>query len=510
MKRTGTIYGEGSYGVVYQVTDSEGKTLAVKCNMVEKAVDYIGTLRELDIITTLHGHPHIVCTEKVYFSNPFVDNYVHTCHKDYKIDDMYFVQEPANGSLDKKLNIDHDDYPFYKRVWMQILCALEFMHSRNIAHHDIKPNNILTYPNGNIKLCDFGLSDHLNIQQYNTGLVTQWYRPPEVAMGYPHSHNVDVWSLGCIMCELFHYRPLLVEVGENNDNELVLKYILKMIPSLDVDKFRIKYKYTNPQKCDYPSFKQLFKNMTENKIKKWDSTPGTFNQFLDLICNMLRYIPEDRYTATQCLDHPFFESYKPYISQLRNHFSISTVHTPFPGICTNWEVTMKIHKCKRRGVVANELFNIYNSRTDKNMTWYNHRILFHSLRYFDIYLNTLSEEIRNKIELTEEELLYNMNIYYLCLHLSIKYFSMMCLRTTFRMLTGNKFDKYYSDNIAWERRFVRDTLQLHLYKPSVYECVPHKMSETDIMELLEAYGKCDSVTDCDVQTWLHKNTKLLK
>ena len=133
MEKTNNVYGEGSYGVVYQAKTPEGETLAVKCNLVEETVDYIGSLRELDIINELHGHPHIAYTKYIYFTNPFKDiNAINTNlireNVKYRIDQIFFVQEAAQCNMLTPLENKKTPYNLYKKCILQVLCGLEFMH----------------------------------------------------------------------------------------------------------------------------------------------------------------------------------------------------------------------------------------------------------------------------------------------------------------------------------------------------------------------------------------------
>lgn len=494
MEKTNNVYGEGSYGVVYQAKTPEGETLAVKCNLVEETVDYIGSLRELDIINELHGHPHIAYTKYIYFTNPFKDiNAINTNlireNVKYRIDQIFFVQEAAQCNMLTPLENKKTPYNLYKKCILQVLCGLEFMHSRGIIHQDIKPSNILIYKNDIVKLCDFGLSEHLTIQQYNKNVITIWYRAPELALNKRHSFNADIWSFGCVIAEIFYGKPLLFLCKD--DNKEILKTIASLIPSPDIEE--LKKTMNTVRKTKYSSFKEMF-NLKETDITEFNSTTGSYEELLDLLSNMMRTNPNTRYTATQCLDHPFFESNKAYISELRTMFKIQNNNIVFPFINCKFSLNITINACNARSLAANEVFQLYNNKG--KYEWYNHRILFHSIRLFDVYINNLCTDF-NALNVE-----YNSNIFYICLHICIKYFCLMCIPTTFNKLTENKFLKYYNDNIAFERRFIRDVLNKKIYTPCVFELVENKMSEEQICDLLQKYGKSPSVENVDINEYL--------
>lgn len=99
-----------------------------------------------------------------------------------------------------------------KKIFVQILRALEYLHSREIAHRDIKPENVVLIQNteNQIKLIDFGLAAH-DRKFMNTVCGTPKYVAPEVvticeqpkpqtSMGY--TKEVDLWSLGVVLYAL--------------------------------------------------------------------------------------------------------------------------------------------------------------------------------------------------------------------------------------------------------------------------------------------------------------------
>jgi dual specificity tyrosine-phosphorylation-regulated kinase 2/3/4 len=84
------------------------------------------------------------------------------------------------------------------------LTALSFIHDLKLIHCDLKPENILikSYSRCEIKVIDFGSScfihDHLS-----SYVQSRSYRAPEVILGCRYDYKIDIWSLGCILAELF-------------------------------------------------------------------------------------------------------------------------------------------------------------------------------------------------------------------------------------------------------------------------------------------------------------------
>ena len=72
-------------------------------------------------------------------------------------------------------------------------------------------------------MADFGLSRNFdrNKKNYTRGVVTIYYRPPEILMGMDYDHKSDLWSLGCIFAELLNFgKPILR--GKNVDHQFEL------------------------------------------------------------------------------------------------------------------------------------------------------------------------------------------------------------------------------------------------------------------------------------------------
>ncbi|KAG2378491.1 hypothetical protein C9374_008130 [Naegleria lovaniensis] len=94
--------------------------------------------------------------------------------------------------------------PRLQRITRQLLTALQFVHSLNLIHCDLKPENILikSYSKCQVKIIDFGSScfkwDNLPLYAQS-----RTYRAPEVVIGSDYDEKIDMWSLGCILAELF-------------------------------------------------------------------------------------------------------------------------------------------------------------------------------------------------------------------------------------------------------------------------------------------------------------------
>jgi len=104
-----------------------------------------------------------------------------------------------------------------KELTCQIVKGLLECHSLGIIHRDIKPGNILiSKTRGTVKLADFGIARRLINKQatnafleFTNEICTRWYKPIEILFGDPnHSLKIDIWSLGCVVSELFLLNPI--------------------------------------------------------------------------------------------------------------------------------------------------------------------------------------------------------------------------------------------------------------------------------------------------------------
>jgi serine/threonine protein kinase len=129
----------------------------------------------------------------------------------YHREHLFIVTELLRANLYEfqKYNRESGEAPYFtcsrlQRIAAQVLHALAFMHAQQVIHCDLKPENILirSYSRCLVKVIDVGsscfASDHLS-----SYVQSRSYRAPEVILGLPYDGRIDVWSLGCILAELY-------------------------------------------------------------------------------------------------------------------------------------------------------------------------------------------------------------------------------------------------------------------------------------------------------------------
>lgn len=119
-----------------------------------------------------------------------------------------------------------------RRISIQILHGLQFLTRFGIIHCDLKPENILLkQPNKTgIKIIDVGSGCYQSEQIY-TYIQSRFYRAPEIILGITYTCAIDIWSLGCILCELYLGYPLFP--GESEAEEILMFMEVIGMPSED-------------------------------------------------------------------------------------------------------------------------------------------------------------------------------------------------------------------------------------------------------------------------------------
>ncbi|KAJ5642787.1 hypothetical protein N7490_006787 [Penicillium lividum] len=144
----------------------------------------------------------------------------------------YLVTEPMRINLEALLNSKPLEGEFVQYFLYQIMRGLKYIHSAGVIHRDLKPANILVNENGDLKICDSGLT---RVQKpWVTGYVsTKCYTAPEVMLTWQrYDEGVDIWSAGCIFSELLQGKPLFL--GQNCMHQFHVITELLGTPSEDV------------------------------------------------------------------------------------------------------------------------------------------------------------------------------------------------------------------------------------------------------------------------------------
>ncbi|KAM6949019.1 LOW QUALITY PROTEIN: RAC-beta serine/threonine-protein kinase-like [Aplochiton taeniatus] len=191
------VLGKGTFGKVLLVKEkATGMYYAMKIIRKEHVITKVNvqhTISESRVLQKIK-HPFLITLQYAFQTH----------------DRLFFVMEFANGGelffhLSRERVFSEDWVRFYGA---EIVSALDYLHSRNMAYRDLKLENLLLDKDGHVKITDFGLckEDVTDGDTMHTCCGTPEYIAPEVLVG-EYSRAVDWWGLGVIMYEMLCGRP---------------------------------------------------------------------------------------------------------------------------------------------------------------------------------------------------------------------------------------------------------------------------------------------------------------
>lgn len=236
-----------------------------------------------------------------------------------------------------------------RRFTKQILASLVLLYQHRVIHCDLKPENILlVHPlHTEIKVIDFGSSCFENEKVY-TYIQSRFYRSPEVILGMSYGMPIDMWSLGCIMAELYTGYPIFP--GENEQEQLACIMEIFGLPEKSVmDKSRRRKVFFDshgkPRQTVSPKGRRRRPHSKElHQALKCDDQP-----FLDFIARCLRWDPARRLNPIDAFQHEFITGVKPQPPQQPRQYGTLPYGTssharrsslipplPYPPDSENW------------------------------------------------------------------------------------------------------------------------------------------------------------------------------
>ncbi|XP_023533900.1 mitogen-activated protein kinase homolog NTF3-like [Cucurbita pepo subsp. pepo] len=280
--------GRGSYGVVCssinQQTNEEVAIKKIK-NVFENRFEALRTLREMKLLRHIK-HENVIALKDVMMP-------VH--RNSFK--DVYLVYELMNTDLDRIIRSSQPlSNNHCKCLMYQLLSGLQYLHSTNILHRDLKPGNLLVNANCDLKICDFGLArtSKGQDQAMTEYVVTRWYRAPELLLSCKsYGTSIDVWSVGCIFAEILGRTPIFPGTNCLNQLELIIE-VLGSPKEADIEFI------------DNLKSVQFIKAMPYSKgVQFSDQYPRAEPLALDLLQKMLVFDPRKRITINEAVQHPY-------------------------------------------------------------------------------------------------------------------------------------------------------------------------------------------------------------
>ncbi|XP_045146821.1 homeodomain-interacting protein kinase 3 isoform X3 [Echinops telfairi] len=223
-------------------------------------------------------------------------------------------------------------------ILQQVATALKKLKSLGLIHADLKPENIMLVDPVRqpyrVKVIDFGSASHVSKTVCSTYLQSRYYRAPEIILGLPFCEAIDMWSLGCVIAELFLGWPLYPGALEYDQ----IRYISQtqglpgeQLLNVGTKSTRFFCRETNISHSGW-RLKTLEEHETETGMKSKEARKYIFNslddivhvntvmdlegsdllaekadrrEFVSLLKKMLLIDADLRITPTETLNHPF-------------------------------------------------------------------------------------------------------------------------------------------------------------------------------------------------------------
>ncbi|KAM9879106.1 hypothetical protein VDGL01_06817 [Verticillium dahliae] len=296
------VLGKGSFGQVVRCIDHKtGVLVAVKIirnkkRFHQQALVEVNILQKLREWDPKNKHSMVNFTHSFYFRG-------HLCISTELLDmNLYeFIKVNAFRGFSLKM---------IRRFTKQMLSSLVMLKQHKVIHCDLKPENILLrHPlHTELKVIDFGSSCFENEKVY-TYIQSRFYRSPEVILGMTYGMPIDMWSVGCILAELYTGVPIfpgeneqeqlacIMEVFGPPEKHLIEKSTRKKLFFDSMGKPRLTVSSKGRRRR--PSSKTL------QQAIKCDDEP-----FLDFLTRCLRWDPDRRLKPEDAIYHEFITGRK--------------------------------------------------------------------------------------------------------------------------------------------------------------------------------------------------------
>lgn len=196
--------GQGNYGKVILVEKPDGRRYAIKYMSTNSECSNLGldksSMYDIDALVRLKGVNEIVELMGICYAPTYIA----------------LIMEPMDMNLTEFINNTNynDRRVLFHGLYNAMTRALTYMHSLNIIHFDIKPQNILVKNGNQFKLTDFGLAK-MTFPPYlvtTDEVYTLWYRPPEFMVDRNrHTYDLqkgDIWAMGLTFLEFIQGDPI--------------------------------------------------------------------------------------------------------------------------------------------------------------------------------------------------------------------------------------------------------------------------------------------------------------
>ncbi|XP_078493643.1 uncharacterized protein LOC144749266 [Ciona intestinalis] len=192
------LLGKGGFGAAYLAVDKKAPKNAPK-KVLKRVMVEMANLGNKSLVRTEAAllakltHPYIVKFHESFFDKNIFCIISEYCEGGDLADQIEKLEKSDQAFGDKMV----------EKIAYQLLCALNYLHTKKVLHRDLKPANVLL-KGGDVKLTDFGVSKKLDVREYLTKTLagTILYVAPEILEEKPYSTKCDLWSLGVVFYEI--------------------------------------------------------------------------------------------------------------------------------------------------------------------------------------------------------------------------------------------------------------------------------------------------------------------
>lgn len=158
-----------------------------------------------------------------------------------------------------------------------------------------------------LKVIDWGLAEYYHPKMdYNVRVASRYYKGPELLVDYEtYDYSLDLWSFGCVLAQiLFNKDPLFK--GKDNEDQLVK--IAKVLGTPKLFDYLDKYNIRLKSSFEGSLSRNRFPPTPLVQLVPYDRKQYCDEMALDLLEKLLRYDHQERLSAKEAMDHPWFKN----------------------------------------------------------------------------------------------------------------------------------------------------------------------------------------------------------
>ena len=311
--------GNAAFSKAVKCLDTKTNTL-VCLKIIENNKNYFDqSLDEIKVLNFVNSN-----------GDPDEFNFLKSIDFFYYKEHLIIVTELLNDNLydfyDYLLKNKIEEYFSLSRIQAiakQVLTSMKYIHSLHLIHCDLKPENILLkcISKAEVKIIDFGSSNFI-YDATSSYIQSRSYRAPEVIMGCNYDYKIDIWSLGCILAELYSKTVLFMSDSVHSLLARVIG-IIGPIPEWMFEKgttvngmfCKEKLLYmeadavndTNANISTTSVGKKKMHVIVPKRTLLKNRIHCDDQNFIDFLRYLLKIDPNERPTAEEALNHPWFK-----------------------------------------------------------------------------------------------------------------------------------------------------------------------------------------------------------